>query len=240
MFAAAAVMVVVLAPSASAHIDPVPAEAQAGSDLSVGFTVEHGCDGSPTVRLDMRVPEGVTNPVAVPPAGWAGRVEGDVVIFEGGPQPDDQPLTFLVRMVLPTTPDTTIYFPFVQRCEVGEIRWIDIPSDGSGVELDEPAPAMRLFGPVATPPPAPTATAVPTPAPTPVAAPSPTAVAATPTPTATAAPSPIPAATATIDSDDAESDDGGSNGVFMAIAAVAVATVGGMAAMAFLRSRRRP
>ena len=59
-------------------------------------------------------------------------------------------MTFRVRMVLPPTPDTTIYFPFVQRCEAGEIRWIDVPTTDDTAELDEPAPAMQLFGPVAT------------------------------------------------------------------------------------------
>ena len=61
--------------------------------------------------------------------------------FAGGPLADDVEGTFSVTMTLPPTPDTTIYFPFVQRCEVGEIRWIQIPTE-PGDELDEPAPAM--------------------------------------------------------------------------------------------------
>lgn len=138
---------------AFAHIDPDPTEAQAGSEQSVGFTVQHGCDGSPTVQLDMRLPEGATNATPEAPAGWSGTVDGNVVTFDGGPLPDDQEMTFRVRLTLPPVPDTTIYFPFVQRCEQGEIRWIDIPTDDSGNELDEPAPAMELFGPVATPAP---------------------------------------------------------------------------------------
>ena len=145
-----------------AHIDPDPTEAQAGSEQSVGFTVQHGCEGSPTVQLDMRLPEGTANPVPEPPAGWTGSVDANVVTFQGGPLPDDQELTFRVRMTLPPTPDTTIYFPFVQRCEAGEIRWIEIPTDGAGSELDEPAPAMQLFGPVAAAQPAPTTSTPPT------------------------------------------------------------------------------
>lgn len=133
-----------------AHIDPDPTEAQAGSSLSVGFTVEHGCDGSPTTSLDMRLPDGITAVTPQAPDGWEGSISDNIVTFEGGPLPDDQQLTFNVALTLPPTPDTTIYFPFVQRCEVGEIRWIDVPSDGSGDELDEPAPAMALTGPVAT------------------------------------------------------------------------------------------
>jgi len=158
---------------ASAHIDPDPVEAQAGSRLTVGFTVEHGCEGSPTVQLDMRLPEGVTDPVTEPAEGWDGLIEtvdGDeIVTFAGGPLADDVEGTFSVTMTLPPTPDVTIYFPFVQRCEVGEIRWIQIPSE-PGDELDEPAPAMTLTGPVAAvPPTAPPTTTVTDPATTEVA-----------------------------------------------------------------------
>jgi uncharacterized protein YcnI len=137
---------------AAAHIDPDPKRAQAGSRLTVGFTVEHGCDGSPTVQLDMRLPDGVTDAVAEPVDGWDGSIDGDVITFVGGPLPDDVEATFDITMALPPTPDTTIYFPFVQRCEEGEIRWIGIPAE-PGDELDEPAPAMELLGPIATTPP---------------------------------------------------------------------------------------
>jgi uncharacterized protein YcnI len=140
---------------ASAHIDPDPVEAQAGSRLTVGFTVEHGCEGSPTVQLDMRLPEGVTDPITESVDGWDGSVDtvdGETIVtFAGGPLADDVEGTFSVTMTLPPTPDATIYFPFVQRCEVGEIRWIQIPNE-PGDELDEPAPAMTLTGPVATVP----------------------------------------------------------------------------------------
>lgn len=211
LFPVAVIVAAVLAvPSvAAAHIDPDPTEAQAGSSVSVGFTVEHGCDGSATVGLDMRVPEGATAVVPEPPDGWTGGVTDRVVTFEGGPLPDDQPLTFRVRMALPSTPDTTVYFPFVQRCEIGEIRWIDIPSDGSGDDLDEPAPAMRLIGPVATPtsttsPPdasAPTTTELPHTAPTTTSTTTPTAT----TSAGTAAPSITPASTNSVDSDSTQS-----------------------------------
>jgi periplasmic copper chaperone A len=140
-----------VASPAAAHIDPEPPAAQAGARLEVGFTVEHGCDGSPTVQLDMRLPEGVNDPEPAAPSGWSASIDGDVVTFVGGPLPDDQPLTFPITVTLPPTDGATIFFPFVQRCEVGEIRWIEVPTDGSGATLDEPAPAMKLFGPVIAP-----------------------------------------------------------------------------------------
>ena len=234
-----------IASPAFAHIDPDPTEAQAGSEVSVGFTVQHGCDGSPTVQLDMRLPDGVTNANPEPPEGWAGSIDGNVVTFEGGPLADDTELTFRVRMVLPPTPDTTIYFPFVQRCEAGEIRWIDIPADGSGAELDEPAPAMQLFGPVATtiPTPAstPTSTTIEpttTPTTTPESPPPTTATAATSTvnPADTTAPEPtdVVATTATGPSSN-DSDSAAGTLVFI----FAIAAVGVIAAIVVVSSRRK-
>lgn len=241
---------------AFAHIDPDPTEAQAGSRLSVGFTVEHGCDGSPTTSLDMRLPDGVTDATPEAPQGWEGSVEDNVVTFVGGPLPEDQELTFNVTLTLPPTPDTTIYFPFVQRCEVGEIRWIDVPSDGSGDELDEPAPAMGLIGPVATTT-APETTTTVAPETTdeaettvaPETTDDDTTTTSSPTSTTTTAAvvTEAPNDTVVVDTtptnvdateDANDSDDGGGGGVLVAIA-VGLAIVVGGAAVA-LSVRRRP
>lgn len=249
LLGAAAIIVAGLAVAspAFAHIDPDPSDAQAGSEVSVGFTVQHGCDGSPTVQLDMRLPDGVSAPTAEPPDGWTGQVDGNVVTFEGGPLPDDQELTFRVRMILPPTPDTTIYFPFVQRCEVGEIRWIDIPSDGSSADLDEPAPAMQLIGPVATTQPAAATTVTPTtPTSTATASTSTSTTVASATATVTAIPTTIipsttPAPTNPATSDLAVGDgsgdgDGVSSGTVVFV--VSIAAVGVVTAIVIVQSRR--
>ena len=221
---------------ASAHIDPDPTEAQAGSRLTVGFTVEHGCEGSPTVQLDMRLPEGVADPVAEAVDGWEGSIDtvdaDTIVTFMGGPLADDVEGTFSVTMTLPPTPDETIYFPFVQRCEVGEIRWIGIPAE-PGDDLDEPAPAMVLTGPVAT---------VPTTAPPPEAtAPESTdAVVATTTeaPSTTEAPTETSIAPATSEPIATGIDEDGDprTGTIMFI--VSIAAVVGLGAFVAYRSRQ--
>jgi periplasmic copper chaperone A len=246
--ALAAIAVVAGARTVSAHIDPDPKEAPAGSVQTVGFTVEHGCEGSATTQLDMRLPDGVTDAVPEPPAGWTADVARRVVTFVGGPLPDDVEGTFRVRMTLPMTPDTTIYFPFVQRCEQGEIRWIDIPSDGSGTELDEPAPAMNLLAPLPTttsaPPttrPATTTTAttptttVTTVAPVTTAAPATTATATTETATTAAGPPTSAASQSTVGGGD---DDSGVGGVAVAGTAAAVVAVAGLTIWQV--RRRRP
>ncbi len=226
-----------------AHIDPDPPEAPAGSEVSVGFTVEHGCDGSPTVGLDLRLPAGVATAVPEPPAGWTASVAGEVITFTGGPLPDDVEGTFRVRMTLPPTPGATIYFPFVQRCEVGEIRWIDVPDDGSTGE--EPAPAMTLLEPVPTTPPPPTepptTTAAATTAPATTAAPSTTTAASTTTTepaTTTTAPTTTVETTTTVAPGD---DSAGGNSALPVIVAGTAAggiALGGLATWQI--RRRRP
>jgi len=238
LFAAAASSAALLASAgvASAHIDPDPVEAQAGSRLTVGFTVEHGCEGSPTVQLDMRLPEGVADPVTEPADGWDGSVEivdGETIVtFAGGPLADDVEGTFSVTMTLPPTPDATIHFPFVQRCEVGEIRWIQIPSE-PGDELDEPAPAMTLTGPVASvPPTAPPTTPVTEPATTEPATtePATTEPATTDTAVAPSTSEPVPVSAGVDDGADSRT------GTIMFIASVTV--ILGIGAFVVFRSRQ--
>jgi periplasmic copper chaperone A len=232
---AALLTTVAVASPAAAHIDPDPKEAQAGSTLTVGFTVEHGCDGSPTIQLDMRLPDGTADVTPEPPDGWTGEVTNNVVTFVGGPLPDDQELTFRVRTTLPPTPDVTIYFPFVQRCEVGELRWIDIPTDGSTGELDEPAPAMLLIGPVATTVVAPTAPSATTVTPTVQSSTEPTtASTGAPSTTATSTESVASSSTVVVTTDDGSS--GSSTGTVVLLAVGAV-ILGGAAALYF-RARR--
>lgn len=240
----AVVAAVVGAAPVSAHIDPDPSQAPAGSVQSIGFTVEHGCDGSPTVRLDMRLPDGVRDPVPEPPEGWTGSVaettDGVVVTFEGGPLPDDVEGTFRVQLLLPRAEGATLYFPFVQRCEVGEIRWIDVPTDGSSGELAEPAPALLLTAelPGTTDPPAPTTAAPVTTVE--VTEPSTTAPETTAPTTEPATTEPAPTVPATAASTAPVSDDGGSsNGVVIAIVAVVVAAGAAAAVVVARRSRSR-
>jgi periplasmic copper chaperone A len=220
-----------LASPVLAHIDPDPTEAQAGSTLSVAFTVEHGCDGSPTIQLDMRLPEGVTDASPDPIDGWEGSIDADVVTFVGGPLPDDEEGTFSVTMTLPPTPDTTIYFPFVQRCEVGEIRWIAIPTGTSGAEPEEPAPAMVLTGPVATTTtPAATTTA-------PTTMPATTVAAPTAAPTTTVAAVPATDATTTTELATVATDKNGSQNTGTWFFVASVAAVLGLGVFVAFRAR---
>jgi len=216
-----------------AHIHPDPDTAQAGSEQLVGFTVEHGCDASPTVQLEMRLPDGVTDAAPLPIEGWISSVTDNIVTFAGGPLPAEQAQTFQILMTLPPTPDTTIHFPFVQRCEVGEIRWIS--TDG---KADQPAPAMKLVGPVATTVAPSTAAATSsttapasTPASTPASEPSSSTVVATSVETTSSSAASAPTSAA-------QSESSGSSSTGTVVFVVVLAVIAAVGALIATRSRR--
>ena len=138
-FAAGAL--ILLATPAFAHVEVEPTQVEPGSTSPVLFTIEHGCSESPTTKVEMQVPAGVTDvrPELVP--GWEFAVAGNVITWTGGPQPDHEPLGLSVFMTFPDTPDQVLLFPVVQTCEVGEIRWIQ-PPNPDGSEPEDPAPVV--------------------------------------------------------------------------------------------------
>jgi len=156
---AAAALALAAAPAA-AHVGTSPSEAPAGSRQVVEFRIGHGCDGSPTTKLTIKIPEGV---VAVTPQyipGWtATTTTGPITPYDdhgtkvtegvtqvewsGGPLPDDQYQTFGLSMMLPDKEGETVSFPAVQTCEQGETAWIEQAAEG-GAEPEHPAPAVKL------------------------------------------------------------------------------------------------
>ena len=147
---------------ATAHIGTTPGQAPAGQTTVVGFTVGHGCEGSPTRSVSIRIPAGVTAAKPKPKPGWRIAIqrgtlpkpvkdfEGNTVTrgvlsvtWNGGNLPDAYFDTFELRLGMPNTPGKMLYFPTVQRCAKGLTRWIQIPKRGQA-EPDAPAPGVML------------------------------------------------------------------------------------------------
>ncbi len=152
-----------LAP-AFAHVTLDTDQAPARSYFKAVFRVPHGCAASPTIRLRIRMPDGVTAVKPQPKPGWKldttrisvapGTGDGhggtitetvsEVTWFDGR-LPDQQFDEFAILMRLPDRAGETIYFPIIQECEKGISRWIEIPAAGKAApEGREPAPALRL------------------------------------------------------------------------------------------------
>jgi len=162
--AAAALGCVLLAGHATAHVTLEQPQAVAGSTYKAVLRVPHGCEGSPTIRLRVRVPDGMTNVKPMPKAGWelstvrgklATPVAGDPgaqitegvveVVWSGGRLLDEHYDEFVLRGTLPNQAGETIYFPTVSECERGVERWIEIPAAGkSPGDYRYPAPSLRL------------------------------------------------------------------------------------------------
>ena len=140
--AAAIGCAVALAGPAFAHVDADPLAVQAGTPATVGFPVEHGCDGSPTTGLKLQFPDGYTALKPVDKAGWTSAVAGNVVTFSGGPLAPTRKESFAVSLTAPTAAATT-YVPIVQTCVKGELDWITIPQDGQP-EPEHPASMIKV------------------------------------------------------------------------------------------------
>ena len=154
----------VLVPSAQAHITLEKPEAAVGAPYKAVFRVPHGCGDSPTVKIRIRIPEGVIGVKPMPKPGWQLETvkakydrpykmfhntltEGVREVTWSGKLPDDNYDEFVLSAYLTDElkPGTTLYFPVVQECEKGVHRWIEIPEAGKApADLSEPAPGLKL------------------------------------------------------------------------------------------------
>ncbi|MEO9224689.1 MAG: DUF1775 domain-containing protein [Acidimicrobiales bacterium] len=149
---AVAALVALLAAPASAHIEPDPAAVPAGATTTISFNVEHGCGESPTTKLEMQIPPGVTAPQGGGGAlGWTVSATGSVVTWTGPAQAPHTPMMITVHATMPTTPGL-IHFPIVQTCQQGTVQWIEVQQPGQP-EPDNPAPTVQILAPGQAAPP---------------------------------------------------------------------------------------
>jgi uncharacterized protein YcnI len=152
----AGVTAAVLAPSAAAHVtlnpDAVPADSF--SRFAVRVPTERGV---PTVKVTLRIPEGLTFVSFQPKPGWTRTVqmvklakpitmEGETVTervgtvtWSGGSIGPGEFDEFGMSAHVPNSPGRELVFPAVQTYSNGEVvRWIGAP------DADEPAPRVTL------------------------------------------------------------------------------------------------
>jgi uncharacterized protein YcnI len=149
--------------SAFAHVTLETQQAPIGAAYKAVLRVPHGCNGSATTAIRVKIPEGLIDVKPMPKPGWTLNVvkgkyaksyslfkaqvsEGATEIdWSGGKLPDDYYDEFVFAGFLASDlePGKMLYFPVVQECEKGVHRWIEIPADGS--EYPEPAPGLKLL-----------------------------------------------------------------------------------------------
>ena len=132
-----------------AHVTLESREAPVGAAYKAVLRVPHGCDGSPTTAIRVRIPEGVIAVKPMPKPGWkldtvTGKYPKTYTLARraGDRRRDRDRLVGRqaarralrrVRLHRRSSPSElaagqTIYFPVVQECEKGVHRWIEIPA----------------------------------------------------------------------------------------------------------------
>lgn len=161
--AALPVLVIGLAAPASAHVSITPSSTAAGASAVLDVSIPHGCKGSATTEVTIRIPEEINAVSPTRNALWelekeTVRVDPPVTDGHGNqitervasvtyrtdtPLPDGHRDVFELSVQLPDAVGATLVFPTIQTCEQGEAAWIEVPEDGQDPdELELPAPAF--------------------------------------------------------------------------------------------------
>jgi periplasmic copper chaperone A len=162
----AAIVAVLFTTAAKAHVTLEEQEAPVNSTYKAVLRVGHGCEGLPTLKLRVRIPEGVIAVKPMPKPGWsletvkapydqsydyfgAPVAEGVREIVWIGKLLDEHydEFVFRARLTDRLPVGEMLYFPTVQECEGGKAeRWIEIPAAGkSADDYEYPAAGLKLL-----------------------------------------------------------------------------------------------
>lgn len=150
----AGVALVLAAPlAASAHVHVSPEESAAGATTRLGFSFSHGCDDSPTTAVVLTIPDGVDGVTPVLDGAWhITRTVGDdgiatqVTYTAVTPVESGVSASVSLDVIFASSAEnTTVAFPVLQQCVVGETDWAEVAEDGQDAhDLASPAPVVTV------------------------------------------------------------------------------------------------
>lgn len=140
--------------AASAHVTVTPSDTAAGSYALLTFATSHGCEGSPTTKMTIDIPESIISVSPTVNPNWTiekiSTGEGDaarvsqIVYTAITPLEDGLRDTFVLSAKLPDdAAGETLEFPVLQSCAVGETSWSETSVAGEA-EPELPAPFIVL------------------------------------------------------------------------------------------------
>lgn len=161
--ALAAALIAVSSP-ALAQVSFENAQANPNSTYKATLLIPQGCAGKPTLKVRVRIPEGVVAVKPMPKAGWkletaegayvrAYQVHGEAVsegvtdIVWTGSLDDAHydEFVFQAHFTDAYQPGATVYFPVVQECDGAVEEWTQVPAEGQDPHsLKAPAPGVRI------------------------------------------------------------------------------------------------
>ena len=156
-----------LAGAAQAHVVLQDPAAAAGATYRAAFQVGHGCDGSATKALTVRIPDGFAGAKPMPKPGWTLRIRtaplakpyvshgktitedvAEISWTANGPDnalPEAWYDEFVLRGTTPQQPGA-LWFKVLQSCDKGQNDWSQLPASGSSTEgLKSPAALLEVI-----------------------------------------------------------------------------------------------
>ncbi|MBJ6128219.1 DUF1775 domain-containing protein [Microvirga splendida] len=161
---ALAAALVAFSSPALAHVTFETGQTTPNSTYKAILRIPHGCAGKPTLKVRVRIPEGIVAVKPMPKAGWkletakgayvrAYEVHGEAVsegvtdIVWTGSLDDAHydEFVFQARFTDAYQPGATVYFPVVQECGGAVEEWTQVPAAGEDPHsLKSPAPGVRI------------------------------------------------------------------------------------------------
>lgn len=150
---------------ASAHVGISPDKTTANSYALLTFGIPHGCDTSGTTKVTITLPEQLNDAQPTVNPNWTvEKVEEELatpkktadgatitkrtskIVYTAKAPLDPKLRDALVLSVkLPDAAGSTLYFPTLQNCQVGQTDWAEIPKDGQDPHsLQAPAPSVTI------------------------------------------------------------------------------------------------
>ena len=163
--AGSAALLLTSAGGASAHVGVTPDKTAANSYALLTFGIPHGCEESGTTKVAITLPaelndaqptvnpnwtvEKVTEQLAEPRKLADGtsitKRTSQIVYTAKAPLAHDLRDALVLSMKLPDAAGTTLYFPTLQTCEIGQTDWSEIAKDGQDPHsLKAPAPSITI------------------------------------------------------------------------------------------------
>jgi periplasmic copper chaperone A len=149
---------------ALAHVSFETGQAKPNSTYKAVLRIPHGCQGQPTLKVRVRIPEGVIAVKPMPKPGWTletvkapyakayelngERISEGVTGIAWSGQLEDghyDEFVFQARITDAFRPGATVSFPVIQECPNGSEEWTQVPAAGQDAHsLKAPAPGVTI------------------------------------------------------------------------------------------------
>ena len=153
-----------LSAPAMAHVSFETPQATQNSTYKAVLRIPHGCAGAPTLKVSVRIPDGVVAVKPMPKAGWIldmvektypkpVMISGQPVtagigeIIWSGSLADEHfdEFVFQARVTDAVEAGSELAFPVVQTCASASEAWTEIAAPGQDSQaLNRPAPTIRI------------------------------------------------------------------------------------------------